>query len=256
MFYHYLVYGKGFRMFAHLAKRSFLFVALAATAIALAAGSPLRADSVSYSIDTPNSAISGFPGPYATVTVNLTSPTTATLTYTSLVAGGNINLFGDGGSVAANVNAASFTVGSITGTNAGTGFTPGPYSLSSGNEDGFGNFNLQVDSFDGFTNSADTISFTLTNNTGTWATAADVLTPNGSNGPTGGAVGMHAFITPFPANSANGAIVTGFATNSGGPTPIVGPTVPAPPSVVLLSAGVLLLGGVGWSRRRALRTAA
>src|SRR5262245_53865587 len=69
--------------------------------------------------------LSGFPGPYGTVDVALVDATHATVTFISGVVGGNIYLFGDGSSVAVNVNAASWTLGTITGSNAGTGFTSG-----------------------------------------------------------------------------------------------------------------------------------
>jgi len=119
-------------------------------------------------LDTGNSAISGFTGPYGSVSVDLTSSTTATITFTSLTNAGNIYLFGDDGSVDININATSWTLGTITGSNAGTGFTPGPYSDGgSGNVDGFGVFNQTINSFDGFTHSSDTISFDVTDTSGT-----------------------------------------------------------------------------------------
>src|SRR5262245_44134627 len=73
-------------------------------------------------------AIGNFPGPYQTVDVHLNSSTSATVTFTSLTNSGNIYLMGANGAAALNVNAASFSVGSITGSNGGTGFTPGPLS--------------------------------------------------------------------------------------------------------------------------------
>src|SRR6266478_4478170 len=48
--------------------------------------------------------------------------------FNSLTKNGNIYLLGDGGSVGVNVNAASWALSAINGSNAGTGFTPGPYS--------------------------------------------------------------------------------------------------------------------------------
>jgi hypothetical protein len=198
-----------------------------------------------FDLNTGNSAISGFPGPYAQVRVHLTDSTHATITFTSLTSGGNIYLMGDGGTVAVNVNAASWTIGSIMGSNAGTGFTPGPFSDGgSGNEDGFGSFNQKVNSFDGFTHSSDMISFVLTNTSGTWASDSAVLVANSA----GAVAGAHIFVTPFPANASNGAIVTGFAAGSGDVS-----TVPAPPSIVLLGlGGVGALGCFGWKRKAAL----
>jgi hypothetical protein len=83
-----------------------------------------KADLFSFDLGIGNSAISGFPGPYANVEVNRTSNSTATITFTSLINGGNIYLLGDGGTAGVNVSGA-FTLGAISGSNSGTGFTPG-----------------------------------------------------------------------------------------------------------------------------------
>ncbi len=189
-----------------------------------------------FNLDTGNPAISGFNGPYASVDVSLTDSTHATITFTSLTNGGNIYLLGDGGSVAVNVNATSWTIGSITGSNSGTGFTPGPYSNGgAGNEYGFGSFNQTVNSFDGFTHSSDSIGFLLTNTSGTWAGAASVLTFNSENH----LAAAHIFVTSNPADAANGATATGFASGS---TP---PPVPEPSTMLLLGSGLLGLAGYG-----------
>ena len=142
--------------------RSYLAAAAVATVTAVAV-SPASA-TLTFSLNGGNSAISGFPGPYAQVAVTRNTSTTATIVFTSLTSGGNVYLLGDGGSVAVNVNALSWTLGSISGVNLGTGFTPGPYSDGgSGNEDGWGSFNQTINSDDGFTHSSSSISFSLTN---------------------------------------------------------------------------------------------
>ena len=196
-----------------------------------------KADTFSFNLSVGNPAVSGYPGPYASVTINRTSSITATITFTSLTKSGNIYLMGDGASVAVNVNATSWTLGTISGSNSGTGFTPGPYSNGgSGNVDGFGVLNQTINSFDGFTHSSDSISFTLTNSSGTWATAASVLIANAQ----GVFAAMHVFVTSSPANAANGAIATGFAANGGSQVPDGGTTV------MLLGAA---LGALGMARR-------
>src|SRR6266566_1943117 len=196
-----------------------------------------KADTFVSSLNTGNPAISGFTGPYGTVTITLVNSTTATVTFTSNTVAGNTYLFGDGGSVALNVNATSFSVSNITGSNSGTGFTPGPYSQgAAGNEDGFGSFNLTINSFDGFTHSSDTITFTLTNLSGTWANQADVVTANGS----GFDAAAHIFVTTSPANASNSALATGFAAEPAGAVPDGGTTV------MLLGAA---LGALGMARR-------
>lgn len=84
--------------------RQWVLACALAVAITVTArvGSAL-ADSVSYTIGVPNSAISAYTGPYATVDVSLNTITNvATFTFTALSYGGNTYLMVD--SVAADVN--------------------------------------------------------------------------------------------------------------------------------------------------------
>ena len=196
-----------------------------------------KADTFSFNISVGNPAVSGYPGPYASVTVNRTDSTHATITFTSLTNSGNIYLMGDGSSVAVNVNAGSWTLSGLTASNSGTGFSPGPLSDGgSGNVDGFGVLNQTINSFDGFTHSSSSISFTLTNASGTWGNAHQVLIANSQ----GVYAAMHVFVTASPANAANGALATGFAANGGSQVPDGGATV------MLLGAA---LGALGMARR-------
>jgi hypothetical protein len=205
-----------------------------------------RADVINFDLGTGNTAINGYTGPYASVQVDLTSSTMATITFTSLTNSGNIYLMGGAGAAAVNVNASTWTIGTFSATNSGTGFTPGQLSDGgAGNEDGFGSFNQTITSFDGYTHSSDIISFILTNTSSTWADANAVLTAN-SNGALGAA---HIFVTSDPANARNGALATGYAAGNGGGGPPI--TIPEPRSLLLLATGLLMLGVA--SRRPKLR---
>jgi len=202
-----------------------------------------KADTI-YSISVGNAALTGagFTGPYGSVNVHLVDTTHATVTFTGLtqIIGGTTYqyLFGATAAVDVNVNATSWTISGITATNSGAGFTTvGPFTDNgSKNVDGFGVMNQTVNSFDGFTHSANVVSFTLTNTSGTWATSDAVLIANAN----GASVAAHIFVTTFPANASNSAIVTGFAANGGARVPDGGTTV------MLLGAA---LGALGMARR-------
>jgi len=185
-----------------------------------------------YSLGAGNSAISGYPAPYGSASVSLVG-NTATIIFTAANTASYQYLFGDGGSVAVNVNGA-FTLGAITGTQL-PGFGPTTYSNGgAGNEDGFGSFNLTINSNGGYTTASKSITFTLT---GSWANEGSVLTANAN----GALVGAHIFVAAFPANVKQGALTTGFAANGGAVnTPDGGTTV------MLLGAA---LGVLGMARR-------
>jgi hypothetical protein len=199
-----------------------------ALALTFGAGSA-SADSISYVLNTANSSLSGFPSPYAEVTVNLTSSTTADFTFTAL----NSYVFGDGGSVAANINASSFTVSNVAGNAPGGN---GIYTVTGGgNEDGFGSFNLQIDSGNfSPSNRSTTITFTVTNNSGTWASASAVTT--GNNGSPSQILAAHIGV-------GAGASPTGFASGA--------VAVPEPSSMAI--AGLGAIGFVGFGLRRRLK---
>jgi hypothetical protein len=188
-----------------------------------------------YSLSAGNAAIAPFPGPYGSASVSLVG-NTATITFTAANTAAFQYLFGAAGSVAVNVNGA-FTLGAITGTHLpGFGFQPGEgYSNGgAGNEDGFGSFNLTINSFDGYTRSSNSITFTLT---GSWANDASVLTANAN----GAFVAAHIFVAAFPANPNAGALATGFAASGGAVNAPDGGT-----TVMLLGAA---LGALGMARR-------
>jgi hypothetical protein len=198
-----------------------------------------KADVFTSSLNAHNTAIAGFTGPYGTVTITFVNSTTATVSFTSNTVAGNVYLFGDGGSVALNVNATTFSTSNIVGTNSGTGFDSSHAIVqgAAGNEDGFGSFNLTMNSFDGFTRSSDHITFTLTNVSGTWASAADVLINNAQ----GFDAAAHIFVTSAPANASNSALATGFAGE--------GPQTNVPDGGTTVMLLGVALGALGMARR-------
>ncbi len=211
-----------------------LIPALMAALLQLSSGQA-RADTITFDLGVGNPAISGFAGPYEKVTVNLTNSTTANITFQSYTVAGNTYLMGDGSTVALNVNSTSFSASGISGTNSGTNFQSWSLvSTSSGQTDGFGNFNFQVNSFDGFAHAIDTMTLTLTNNSGTWGSASDVLTPNAG----GSTAASHVFVTTSPADGHNGALATGYAGNGSNS----GNVVPEPSSIALGLVGLVGLG--------------
>jgi hypothetical protein len=171
--------------------------------------SSARANLMSFTIDTANPGVSPYPGPYGSVDVDLTSSTTATITFTGDSVGGYQYAFGANGCVAVNVNATSWSLGGFSGTPFNSDSAV-PANLSDGgmsNEDGFGRFNQTIDNFDGFTHSWQSVSFVLTDLSGTWSDASDVLAPTMG----GYSVGAHVFvIDPSGANPS-----TGYAVNAG-----------------------------------------
>lgn len=212
-------------------------VLLFAMAVLTLGASIASAQTFTSTLNAGNSAISGFAGPYGTVGVTL-SGQTATITFT---AGTNV-LFGDSSSVDVNINSTSFTDAFVSATGPGTtGFNnPTFVSFGSGQVDGFGTFNLTTDLFDGFTDAATTVIFTVTNTSTTaWGSASDVLT-NNANGDDAAA---HIFVcgtngtgsTQGACVAGNGATATGFAGEGA-------PAVPEPASMLLFGAGMVYLG--------------
>ena len=177
-----------------------------------------KADFVDYTLVTSNSPGTLGAGPFGTVHVDLTAGV-ATITFTAQSG----YLFVDGGSVAVNVNASAWTIGNFKSNGEPVS------SDGAGNEDGFGSFNQKVSMQDS-SHGASMIRFTLTNTSGTWLSAANVLAFNLQN-----------WLIAAHIQIQNGTGNTGFAAGPGGGSVPDGGT-----TVMLLGAA---LGALGLARR-------
>lgn len=222
--------------------RNLAISSLTTLALCVLGASGALADSITYDLTAQNGALTGS-GPYEQVTIDLTSSTTATVTYSSLDSNGFTYLLGGADAADINVNATSFTLSGLSSTDSIPGFTSGPVSNDgSNNVSAFGTFNQTIKSFDGFTHSSTELSFMLTDNSGTWSSAADVTKPNIH----GNILAAHAFECADPCTVREGAANTGLVS---GADPVTSTSTPEPFSLSLSALGVGLLG-FGALRRR------
>src|SRR5260370_21122555 len=76
---------------------SIVATALGIVALTAPAARAVVLDSTDITIDAPNAGLSGFTGPYAILHIDLTTTTTADVTFTSLTNGGVLHMPGRGG---------------------------------------------------------------------------------------------------------------------------------------------------------------
>jgi hypothetical protein len=195
-------------------------IAVVAVVFVLTMGAPtVMADTLTLTIGVPNSDVSAYPGPYANVTVNRTDNTHATITFNTLDQGKYDYFIIDSSIADVNVNATSWTIGgfSFTAPSFSSGKASNLSSGGSGNVDGFGTFNQTLNNKDGYAQAATEVDFTLTNTSGTWASAASVLTPNGSGWEAAAHVAVCDTSTNPTCNTTPGAVATGYAANGSVP---------------------------------------
>lgn len=211
----------------------------------LALASPARADIITYNITDPNADLSPYPGPYGSLSVNRTSTTTATITFTSLSNGTNLYYAIDGSSVGVNTNGDA-TISNITGNSLNQNCpASGCYTaVTNQNVSDFGIFSDVVNAFDGFADRSTTISFDLTGVGTNWMQASQVL----ANNAQGYLAEMHIAVCSTLTNCTSAA-VTGFAGNGPGGRSV--DPVPEPASLAML--GSALLGLVFMARNRRVR---
>jgi hypothetical protein len=218
-------------------KRHFMTLgaAVAALVFLLTLGAPqASADTATFTITNSNLG-SGFNGPFGTVTITLVNSTTADVTFQAQDSGVSGSAAGyqfiDGSAADLNVNG-SFSVGSFGVSQLATFHTNDPtaWTTSSGQVDGFGVFNLQINTQNGSGSASDQITFVLTATNGNfWTSAANVLSPNGN----GNEVAAHiATCSGTPCNISNTGAFTGFGSQT--------PSVPDGGMTLMLLGGALV----------------
>ena len=211
--------------------------ALALGAVAVFGFGAQKAEAIIYPMVNDNL---GLTGPFGQVeVVLLADKSKAKITATPF----DPYLLVDGGSVALSTgNTASYVVGSFSATGAllNTGLTtPTLASVGSGNNDGFGNYDIRVNLSGGSGDAASMVMFTIMNVSGTWSDESQVLVDNNE----GFQASIHYGLFTLTDNSAGETVYTATGTTGFATTPIPG-------AVWLFGTGLLGLLGIGYSRRR------
>lgn len=204
---------------------------LLALAAALALGFGARsasADTTSFYLNNPNGALSPYPGPYGTVTVDRISTTVADFTFSAT----SPYSFVDGGSAGVNINGvlADISVSNVSSGSAHVG-SGGQNQL-----DGFGVFNVNINQSSASTLYS-TITFRVTDSQANWTTVSQVLNGNSQ----GYFVAAH---INSGAVDSQGNGITGFSTNGPPPT-----ATPEPSTLAIAGLGALAFMGYGLRRR-------
>jgi hypothetical protein len=158
------------------------------------------------------------------------STTSCTITLTATAG----NTFFDTNALDLNL-ASGVTVTGVTTTGAGTG--PVTFASGSFQNDGFGNFNEQINIFDGPSNGIDGTDTLVVTVSGTGLTTTDILVQNAGGFDASGHV-LNATLGP----SCTIKVGEGSGTPTSGTTPSNCQNVPEPASLAIFGAALASLG--------------
>jgi len=134
------------------------------------------------------------------------------------------------------VNATSFTLGSLITESPHPGLAS---NGGSGNPGGFGVFNETINNMDGAADAETSVTFTLTDTSGTWASAASVLTADSSGFDAGAHVICLTTGQACDTAGDNGTGLTFFVAEGAATV-----ATPEPASLALFGSGLVGLAGV------------